>query len=102
MDGDYHLKSEGWRWDSVRGRWDYDDVTSRCIDAGNPGSSLENELLIIPSDPDNIWGENIRINMGAYGGTSEASMPPYNWSCTKINMAATITDPSWFLNMALI
>lgn len=24
------------------------------------------------------WGENLRINMGAYGGTAEASMPPYD------------------------
>ena len=23
---------------------------------------------------------NIRINMGAYGGTAEASMPPYDWT----------------------
>jgi hypothetical protein len=26
------------------------------------------ELLSVPDDPDNEWGENIRINMGAYGG----------------------------------
>jgi len=25
-------------------------------------------------------GENLRINMGAYGGTTEASMPPYDWA----------------------
>jgi hypothetical protein len=80
VNGDYHLKSEGWRWDSVRERWDYDDVTSRCIDAGNPGSLLYDEPLIIPDDPNNEWGENIRINMGAYGGTDEASMPPYEWA----------------------
>lgn len=80
VEGDYHLKSEGWRWDSVRQRWDYDDVTSRCIDAGNPGVSLGNELMSAPDDPDNIWGENLRINMGAYGGTAQASMAPYDWS----------------------
>ncbi len=74
--GDYHLKSEGWRWDSERWRWDYDELTSRCIDAGNPGYSLGQELLIILPD----WGENLRINMGAYGGTAEASMPPYDWA----------------------
>jgi hypothetical protein len=80
VDGDYHLKSEGWRWDNVRQRWDYDEVTSRCIDAGNPGSPLVNELMSVPDDPCNMWGENLRINMGAYGGTAEASMPPYNWA----------------------
>jgi parallel beta-helix repeat protein len=76
--GDYHLKSEGWRWDSVRRRWDYDDVTSWCIDAGNPGCALADELLSVPDDPNNIYGQNLRINMGAYGGTNKASMPPLN------------------------
>lgn len=75
-DGDFHLKSEGWRWDSQGQRWDYDQATSRCIDAGNPGYSLGQELLTILPD----WGENLRINMGAYGGTAEASMPPYGWA----------------------
>ncbi len=80
VDGDYHLKSQGWRWDISRKVWTWDDVTSRCIDAGNPGSPLAEELLTIPSDPDNEWGENLRINMGAYGSTAEASMPPYDWA----------------------
>ena len=80
VEGDYHLQSEGWRWDSLLQCWDYDDVTSRCIDAGNPGSVLANELLTVPEDPANVRGENIRINMGAYGGTTEASMPPYDWT----------------------
>jgi parallel beta-helix repeat protein len=78
--GDYHLKSEGWRWDSKRSRWTYDDVTSRCIDAGNPGSPLGDELLSVPDDPNNIWGQNLRIDMGAFGGTAEASIPPYDWA----------------------
>ncbi|MHC4361042.1 MAG: right-handed parallel beta-helix repeat-containing protein, partial [Planctomycetota bacterium] len=79
-DNDYHLKSEGWSWDIKRNRWTYDDVTSRCIDAGNPGCPLGNEPMSVPDDPNNIWGENIRINMGAYGGTAEASIPPYDWT----------------------
>ncbi|MFQ6034655.1 MAG: S8 family serine peptidase [Sedimentisphaerales bacterium] len=73
---DYHLKSEAWRWDNERGRWHYDELTSPCIDAGNPGSALEDELLTVPDDPNNLWGVNLRINMGAYGGTDQASMPP--------------------------
>lgn len=80
VEGDYHLKSSGWRWDTARQRWDWDDVTSRCIDAGNPGSPLADEPLSIPEDPNNVWGENLRINMGAYGGTVEASIPPYDWA----------------------
>jgi hypothetical protein len=31
-------------------------------------------------DPNNEWGINLRINMGTYGGTAEASMPPYEWA----------------------
>ena len=77
---DLHLKSEGWNWDSGRNQWTWNDVTSRCIDAGNPGSPLGDELLSIPGYPDNPFGENIRVNMGAYGGTTEASMPPYGWA----------------------
>jgi hypothetical protein len=77
---DYHLKSEGWSWDIMRQRWTYDDVTSRCIDAGNPGSPLGDELLSVPDDPNNEWGQNLRINMGVFGGTAEASIPPYDWA----------------------
>ncbi|MBA7600379.1 hypothetical protein ES703_07429 [subsurface metagenome] len=74
------MKSEGWRWDAQRKVWTWDEVTSRCIDAGNPGSPLADEPLTLDVDPLNRWGENIRINMGAYGGTAEASMPPYDWA----------------------
>lgn len=81
VDGDYHLKSQGWYWHTGRKVWDWDeDETSRCIDAGNPGSPLGEELLSIPDDPANDFGQNLRINMGAYGGTAEASMPPYDWA----------------------
>ena len=76
IEGDYHLKSQGWRWNADSKSWTYDDVTSRCIDAGNPGEPLGDEPLTVPRDPEGIWGENIRINMGAYGGTMQASMAP--------------------------
>jgi hypothetical protein len=80
-EGDYHLRSEGWRWDVNVGRWRYDYVTSRCTDAGNPGSPLRDELMrVLPDDPNNDYGINLRINMGAYGGTAEASMPPHGWA----------------------
>ncbi|MHC4489486.1 MAG: tail fiber domain-containing protein [Planctomycetota bacterium] len=80
VDGDYRLKSQGWRWHSQRKAWTWDDVTSRCIDAGNPGSLLRDEALTVRVDPTNEWGQNLRINMGAYGGTAQASIPPHGWA----------------------
>ncbi len=67
--GDYHLKSQAGRWDSNSESWVSDDLTSPCIDAGNPGCPEANE----PAPNGN------RINMGAYGGTAEASKSPANW-----------------------
>lgn len=61
--GDYHLKSQGGRYDPTTQAWVYDDVTSPCIDAGNP-------LSPIGAEPFPNGGV---VNMGAYGGTSEAS-----------------------------
>ncbi len=69
--GDYRLKSQAGRWDSQSGAWLVDAVSSRCIDAGSPGSPLCDE----PRNP-----RNRRINMGAYGGTAEASKTPMDWS----------------------
>jgi hypothetical protein len=64
IDGDYHLMSQVGRWDPITETWVSDDVISPCVDAGNPTSAWRNELL--PNGK--------RINMGAYGGTPEASM----------------------------
>jgi parallel beta-helix repeat protein len=66
IDGDYHLKSEVGRWDGVSESWVVDDVTSPCIDAGDPNS-------LVGDEPEPNGG---RINMGAYGGTAEASKSP--------------------------
>lgn len=78
--GDYHLLSQGWYWNTTGESWTYDDhLTSRCIDMGDPGSSLGDEPMTVPRDPDNRYGVNLRINMGAFGGTSQASMPPLGW-----------------------
>ncbi len=63
VDGDYHLKSQAGRWDASEGRWMTDDVTSPCIDAGDPMSPIGLE----PFPNGGI------VNMGAYGGTAEAS-----------------------------
>ena len=62
--GDYHLKSQAGRWDPNSESWVIDDVTSPCIDAGDPNSDWTGET----------WPHGERINMGAYGGTPEASM----------------------------
>ena len=61
---DYRLKSSAGRWDSSLGKWVYDDVTSPCIDGGDPGSGWGGEY----------WPCGGRINIGAYGGTRYASM----------------------------
>jgi len=61
--GDYHLKSQAGRWDANEGRWTKDDVTSPCIDGGDMASPIGYEP----------FPNGGRINMGAYGGTAEAS-----------------------------
>jgi len=61
--GDYHLKSQAGRWDPNSQSWVQDDVTSPCIDSGDPNSPIGHE----PFPNGGI------INMGAYGGTAEAS-----------------------------
>jgi hypothetical protein len=63
VNGDYHLKSQAGRWDANSASWVKDDVTSPCIDAGDPASPIGLE----PFPNGGI------INMGAYGGTEEAS-----------------------------
>jgi hypothetical protein len=63
VEGDYHLKSQAGRWDPVNETWAKDEVTSPCIDAGDPHS---------PIGPEPVPNGG-RINMGAYGGTAEAS-----------------------------
>jgi Right handed beta helix region/Disaggregatase related len=65
-EGDYHLKSQAGRWDAASEGWVQDDVTSLCIDAGDPNSPVGDE----PFPNGGV------INMGAYGGTAQASMSP--------------------------
>ena len=63
VEGDYHLKSQAGRWDPVSQSWMVDQVTSPCIDTGDPNNPIGYE----PFPNGGI------INMGAYGGTTEAS-----------------------------
>lgn len=60
---DLHLQSEYGRWDADTNSWVSDTTTSPCIDAGDPNSSWENEP----------WANGKRINIGAFGGTEQAS-----------------------------
>jgi hypothetical protein len=92
--GDYHLKSEGWCWITKTKSWAYDYVTSRCIDAGDPVSPLGDEPMSVPRDSNNIYGINLRINMGAYGGTCQASMPPYDWLIPEYETDPPEPDPA--------
>jgi hypothetical protein len=64
--GDYHLMSTAGRWDPATMTWVPNTMTSPCIDAGDPVADWTAELL--PNGG--------RINMGAYGGTSQASHSP--------------------------
>ena len=63
IEGDYHLKSQTGRWDPKTRTWVLDDVTSGCIDAGDPSSSLGYE----PAPNGGV------ANLGTYGGTVQAS-----------------------------
>ncbi len=61
--GDYHLKSMYGRYHSANGMWVTDSQQSPCIDAGDPSESAAEEPV----------SNGGRINMGAYGGTRQAS-----------------------------
>ena len=61
---DYHLLSERGRYRATTNEWILDDVTSSCVDAGNPNLAPTQERM--PNGG--------RINMGAYGETNYASM----------------------------
>jgi len=63
---DCHLKSQAGRWDAAGESWIQDNVTSPCIDAGDPSFPVAFE----PYPNGGI------INMGVYGGTDEASKSP--------------------------
>ncbi|MHC4534284.1 MAG: PKD domain-containing protein [Planctomycetota bacterium] len=66
VNGDYHLKSQAGRWNPASQSWIADNVTSPCINSGNPSTPVGSEPL--PNGG--------IINMGAYGGAPEASKSP--------------------------
>jgi hypothetical protein len=76
--GDYHLRSERGRYWPEHDVWVLDKVTSPCIDGGDPN--------IDPLDEPMPNGG--RINMGAYGGTTEASLSPGGQSYSPLGKAS--------------
>jgi hypothetical protein len=67
--GDYHLRSKRGRYWPVQDVWVLDDVSSPCIDAGDPAIEFSGE----------IKPNGNRLNVGAHGGTAYAEMsdPPF-------------------------
>jgi len=98
---DFHLKSTEGRY--YQGSWVTDSEHSPCIDAGDPNSSVGEE-----ESPNGS-----RINIGRYGGTSEASKTAYfNFTGTylgldvinRINTTGIIdygtTEPTSYTNIS--
>ena len=73
--GDYHLKSEAGSWDPATQSWLASELSSPCIDAGDPDSCIGFE----PNPNASV------INMGAYGGTAQASKSPSGVNCILPN-----------------
>jgi hypothetical protein len=78
--GDYHLKSQGGRYDPNSQAWVQDDVTSPCIDAADPMSPIGLE----PFPSGGI------VNMGAYGGTVEASKSYFGEPVCEVVVAGDV------------
>ncbi len=88
--GDFHLKSQGGRWQSGTG-WVVDGESSPLIDAGRPGPA---DWTVEP-DPNGR-----RRNIGLYGGTAEASKSPLSGWLTLISLndggaASGTVDLQW-------
>ena len=64
QNGDFHLKSQWGRYVPLTGTWTLDSVTSPCLDAGDPAEYPRDERM----------PNGTRINLGAYGNTSFASL----------------------------
>ena len=64
IDGDYHLRSQAGRWELESEDWVQDEMTSPCIDAGDPNAPIGDEP----------FPNGGLVNLGAYGGTAEASL----------------------------
>jgi hypothetical protein len=82
VEGDYHLKSQAGRFDTNSQNWIIDDVTSPCIDSGDPITPIGYE----PHPNGNI------INLGVFGGTIEASKSLYDFNYLQKALSPVPTD----------
>ena len=82
---DFHLQSAYGRWEPNGQSWVTDSNTSLCIDAGDPNSDWTAEP----------WPNGKRINMGAYGGTGQASK---NGNIADLNIDGRVN----FIDFALL
>ena len=80
---DYHLRSERGRYWPEHDVWVLDEVTSPCVDAGDPNADYSEERT--PNGG--------RINVGAYGGTAYASLSETGLVCNQVPIVA-ITSPT--------
>jgi parallel beta-helix repeat protein len=80
VDGDYHLQSQTGHWDRESQAWVQDDVTSPCIDAGDPNSPIGTEP----------FPNGGRVNMGAYGGGDKASKSYFGKPVCEVIIAGDI------------
>ncbi len=98
--GDYHLRSQAGRWDPETRTWVLDDVTSPCIDAGDPNAAIGVEP----------FPNGGRLNMGAYGAAETASKsyfgrPPcdviiagdINGDCIVDSLDLAILESHWLM-----
>ena len=85
---DFHLKSNEGRWDDSI--WVTDSEKSKCINAGDPATTYSNE-------PAPNGG---RVNMGAYGNTSEASKSS-SGGTTSVLTEHFKSGPAFVLNKIL-
>jgi hypothetical protein len=80
VDGNYHLLSQAGRWDQQSQAWVQDDVTSPCIDAGDPNSPIGTEP----------FPNGGRINMGAYGAGDKAGKSYFGEPVCEVIIAGDI------------
>jgi hypothetical protein len=82
---DFHLQSADGRWDPNVQNWVMDFDVSPCIDTGEPNANWTEEP----------WPNGKRINIGAYGGTSQASRNG-NIADFDVSRAVDFTDFALF------
>ncbi len=80
VDGDYHLQSQAGHWDRESQTWMQDNITSTCIDAGDPNSPIGTEP----------FPNGGRVNMGAYGACDKAGKSYFNKPVCEVILAGDI------------